>query len=185
MLPRCGFERAVLDSAAGKATAAFLNGEVVFRGITLRPRVASEKASDRPSEEVSAQESEKMSEMASQSMPDPTIPEIDSDNSGSNNSGNSGYSTKKLVKSTINRPKTRPRKCRKKRPNPRRKVAAFSDAFIAKTGRAPTGQEIRTQFPDVPRQTAHDYSVRARARVEIGNSTVISLEQLRLKVRPR
>jgi hypothetical protein len=43
------------------------------------------------------------------------------------------------------------------------KVIKFSDAFVAKHGRAPTGQEIRSKFPDMPRQTAHDYAVRARA----------------------
>jgi hypothetical protein len=43
------------------------------------------------------------------------------------------------------------------------KVIKFSDAFVAKHGRAPTGQEIRSQFPDMPRQTAHDYAVRSRA----------------------
>jgi hypothetical protein len=53
----------------------------------------------------------------------------------------------------------------RKRPRgKRRKAIAFSDAFISKHGRAPTGREIRTQFPDMPRQTAHDYAARARAR---------------------
>jgi hypothetical protein len=43
------------------------------------------------------------------------------------------------------------------------KVTQFSDAFIGRHCRAPTGKELRAQFPDMPRQTAHDYSVRARA----------------------
>jgi hypothetical protein len=43
------------------------------------------------------------------------------------------------------------------------KVIEFSDWFSRTHGRAPTGRDIRSQFPDMPRQTAHDYAVRSRA----------------------
>jgi hypothetical protein len=46
MLPRGSFERMVLDSAAGKATATFLNGEIVFRGISLKLRVEKQKPAE-------------------------------------------------------------------------------------------------------------------------------------------
>ena len=46
MLPRGSFERIVLDSAAGNATATFLNGEIVFHGISLKLRVEKQKPAE-------------------------------------------------------------------------------------------------------------------------------------------
>ena len=46
MLPRGSFERMVLDSAAGNATATFLNCEIVFHGISLKPRVEKQKPAE-------------------------------------------------------------------------------------------------------------------------------------------
>lgn len=43
------------------------------------------------------------------------------------------------------------------------RIVEFSDAYSRKHGRAPSGSEIRAQFPDCPRSTAYDYSRRARA----------------------
>ncbi|CCB64078.1 hypothetical protein [Hyphomicrobium sp. MC1] len=41
-------------------------------------------------------------------------------------------------------------------------VVNFSEAFREKHGRAPSGGEIKAQFPELPVSTAYDYSQRAR-----------------------
>lgn len=43
------------------------------------------------------------------------------------------------------------------------RVVSFSEAFSRKHGRAPTGSEIKAQFPELPTSTAYDYAARARA----------------------
>lgn len=43
------------------------------------------------------------------------------------------------------------------------RVLNFSEAFCRKYGRAPTGSEIKAQFPKLPTSTAYDYAARARA----------------------
>jgi hypothetical protein len=130
---------------------------------------ASEKMSGETSEKASGDACETMSGMpsgiASENVPGDV----------------SGQSAKLLEKSTARRSATRPKKRPRKCPEKRCQVIAYSDAFIRTHGRAPTGREIRTQYPDMPRQTAHDYAVRARARVgEIGTG-VVRLEDARRK----
>ena len=49
---------------------------------------------------------------------------------------------------------------RGRRPNA--EVIEFADAFTARNGRAPTGPEIRAQFPDLGRTTAYDYAAKVR-----------------------
>jgi hypothetical protein len=43
------------------------------------------------------------------------------------------------------------------------RVVSFSEIFSRKHGRAPTGSEIKAQFPELPTSTAYDYAARARA----------------------
>jgi hypothetical protein len=43
LLPPHSFERIVIDSSLVKVTATFLNGEIVFHGIALRPRVEKQE----------------------------------------------------------------------------------------------------------------------------------------------
>lgn len=50
---------------------------------------------------------------------------------------------------------------RGRRPNA--EVIEFADAFAARNGRAPTGPEIRAQFPELGRTTAYDYAAKVRA----------------------
>jgi hypothetical protein len=55
-------------------------------------------------------------------------------------------------------------------PNPRgrgrkadQRVIDFSERFSRKFGRAPSGSEIKAEFPELPVSTAYDYAARARA----------------------
>jgi hypothetical protein len=160
LLPPDSFERVVINSARGThgevATASFLNGEIVFHGIALRPRVVSEKSA-----KTSDNSEETRAKSAGEEFPEVTI------------SGRNSRTQFPDVRCPGNRhpgnPKKRIRACRGRKADPN--VVKFSDAFIASHGRAPTGREIRTQFPDMPRQTAHDYAARA---VDIGKGANIT-----------
>lgn len=56
-------------------------------------------------------------------------------------------------------PRPRPRRGRKSN----KTVVDFTDAFRLKHGRAPTGSEIKSAFPNMPRSTCFDYAARANA----------------------
>jgi hypothetical protein len=59
------------------------------------------------------------------------------------------------------KPRTRKRPGRKIDAN----VIAFSERYIRKFGRAPSGSEIKSEFPELPTSTAYDYAARARVSV--------------------
>lgn len=60
-----------------------------------------------------------------------------------------------------NRPPTPPNGGQRGR-KPNTRVLDFSEGFIRKHGRGPSGSEIRAQFPELPVSTAYDYAGRTR-----------------------
>jgi hypothetical protein len=59
-------------------------------------------------------------------------------------------------------PKTR-KKRRKPGPKIDAKVLAFSDSYLRKFGKPPTGSDIKAAFPELAKSTCYDYAARARA----------------------
>ncbi|MBS0252595.1 MAG: hypothetical protein JSR78_16185 [Proteobacteria bacterium] len=60
-------------------------------------------------------------------------------------------------------PPTPPKGGRRRGRKADKKVVDFSEKFLARNGRAPSGGEIKAAFPELPTSTAYDYSQRARA----------------------
>src|SRR5262249_20572452 len=60
-------------------------------------------------------------------------------------------------------PKIRPKPAKPRGKGGRKadpKVIEFSEQFFRKFGRQPTGSEIKSEFPDLPKSTAYDYAAR-------------------------
>ena len=57
---------------------------------------------------------------------------------------------------------TMPKGGRRGRKRDAKVVVSFVDAFRTRHGRAPSGAEIRAEFPELPKSTAYDYATRTR-----------------------